>query len=354
MEKSTLRWGILSTARIIRRNWQGMRDSGAATLVALASRDLKKAEDFIEGLQAEFPWPVKPTAFGSYESLIASSDVDAIYIPLPTGLRKEWVLRAAEAGKHVLCEKPCAVSTADLREMISCCERHGVLFMDGVMFMHDPRYLAMREILEDRVSVGSIKRITTAFSFRSAGDFAGNDIRGQAGLEPTGCLGDLGWYCLRGMLWAMNWEMPMRVSGRVLSEASGNDGVPATMEFSAELDFANGVTGAFHCSFLAPKQMWFNVSGTEGYLRIPDFIAPVAENDIAWETNYQRVPREMDSGMSNEARMFACFAKDARRGVAGSPWAEISLKTQILLDACEASARTGQPVILGDDRSAVS
>ena len=351
MKNFTLRWGILSTARIIRRNWQGMRDSGAATLVALASRDLGKATALVDELQEEFPWPVKPEALGSYDSLIANPEVDAIYIPLPTGLRKEWVIRAAKAGKHVLCEKPCAISAADLKEMISCCERHGVLFMDGVMFMHDPRYAAIREILDNGVSVGSVKRISSSFSFLGDKDFVGTNIRGQVDLEPTGCLGDLGWYCLRGILWAMNWEMPYQVSGRVLSEACGKDGLPVIMEFSGELDFADGASGAFHCSFLTPGQMWFNVSGTAGYLRIPDFVVPIEENDVAWEVNYQRLLRDTKPGMSNQARMFARFAEDACGGVSALKWGGISLKTQMLLDACVASARTGKPVTLDNTSS---
>ncbi len=345
MNSSTIRWGILSTARIVRKNWQGMRDSGAATLLALASRDLKKAHTFIDGMQAEFPWPQKPTAFGSYQDLLNSPEIDAVYIPLPTGVRKDWVMRAARAGKHVLCEKPCAVNAAELREMLACCEENGVLFMDGVMFMHDPRYVRLREILDDGVSVGPLKRLTSVFSFGGSEDFAKTDIRGQVGLEPTGCLGDLGWYCLCGMLWAMNWELPNQVSGRILTDVADAGSESAIMEFSAELDFPNGVTGAFYCSFLAPNQMWLNLSGSAGYLRIPDFVLPAADNDMDWEVNYQRQPR-VRVAPSNEARMFARFAEDASGGMGSSQWAEISLKTQTVLDACLLSGRTGCPVTL--------
>jgi predicted dehydrogenase len=102
---------------------------------------------------------------------LASDEIEAVYIPLPTGLRKEWVLRAAAAGKHVLSEKPCAVSVADLREMIEACRKHRVQFMDGVMFMHSRRLPRLREILEDGRSVGQVRRITSAFSFLGAGDF---------------------------------------------------------------------------------------------------------------------------------------------------------------------------------------
>jgi len=339
-----LRWGILSTARIIRRNWCGMRDSGAATLVALASRDLAKARAFIDEMQATAPWPLAPEAHGSYESLLARPDIDAVYIPLPTGIRKEWVLRAARAGKHVLCEKPCAVSAADLREMIACCEANQVLFMDGVMFMHDPRFAQLREILDDGESIGPVKRISSVFTFRGDDDFSATDIRGRVALEPAGCLGDLGWYCLRGALWAMNWELPAQVSGRILATSTDAEGHSAITEFSGELDFASGATATFYCSFHLPNQKWLNISGTKGSLRVADFVAPDAGNDTDWEIDFKREARLGETGLTNDARMFATFAEAAGDVAAHAWWAEISFKTQLVQDICEASSRLGKPL----------
>lgn len=323
-----------------------MRDSAAATLIGVASRNLAKAQGFIDEMQALSPWPEKPAAFGAYQELLDCPEIEAVYIPLPTGVRKEWVIRAAEAGKHVLCEKPCALSAADLREMTDCCKRHGVRFMDGVMFMHDPRFARLREILDDGETVGEVRRISSAFSFRGGEDFTAADIRSQAGLEPTGCLGDLGWYCLRASLWAMNWELPTRVSGRVLTSAENS----AIMEFSGELDFSGGATASYHCSFLAPDQKWLNVSGTKGSFRMADFIFPDDRNDTDWEIGFQRLERSNSPGLSSAARMFAHFAEEVRNETADSPWPEISLKTQLLLDACEQSARLGRAVVLDGDR----
>src|SRR5215469_6715096 len=132
-----LRFGFLSTARIGFKNWKAIRDSGNAVVTAVASRDIARARKFIAGMQAEAAFDTAPAAMGGYEELIASPNVDAVYIPLPTALRKEWVLRAAAAGKHVLCEKPCGINAADVEEMISACKRHRVQFMDGVMLMHN-------------------------------------------------------------------------------------------------------------------------------------------------------------------------------------------------------------------------
>src|SRR6266699_1426080 len=99
-----LRWGILSTAGIARKNWKAIRNSGNSVVTAVASRDISRSREFIADCQRENPFDTAPAALGSYEELIALPNVDAIYIPIPTGMRKEWVVRAAGAGKHVLCE----------------------------------------------------------------------------------------------------------------------------------------------------------------------------------------------------------------------------------------------------------
>ena len=119
-----LRWGILSAAGIARKNWQSIHNSGNGVVAAVASRDAARSRQFIEECQQKDPFTPAPVALGSYEALLESKEVEAVYIPLPTGLRKEWVLRAAAAGKHVLCEKPCGVSAADVREMIEACRQH--------------------------------------------------------------------------------------------------------------------------------------------------------------------------------------------------------------------------------------
>ena len=208
-----LRFGFLSTAGIGRKNWKAILHSGNCVISAVASRDAKKSRAFIRDCQRESPFAAEPAAFGSYEELLASPDVDAVYIPLPTGLRKEWVLRAAAAGKHVVCEKPCAVNAADLEEMISACRQNRVQFMDGVMFMHNPRLARVRKFLDDGKSVGEVRRISSAFSFYNGREFFRDNIRVNAALEPAGCLGDLGWYCIRFALWAMNWQLPREVTG---------------------------------------------------------------------------------------------------------------------------------------------
>src|SRR5262252_256046 len=143
-----VRWGIMGAANIARKNWQAIRNSGNGTVVAVASRDLARAKQFVNECQVDAPMEGPGNAYGNYDALLRDPNIDAVYIPLPTGIRKGWVLRAAEAGKHVLCEKPCARSVAELKEMIEACERKKLQFMDGVMFMHSARLSKLREVLD--------------------------------------------------------------------------------------------------------------------------------------------------------------------------------------------------------------
>src|ERR1051326_4374899 len=113
MSTPKLRFGILGAAEIARKNWRAIQNSGNATVVAVASRDLERSRRFIDECQAQAPMEAKPRAYASYAELLESDSVDAVYIPLPTGLRKQWVLRAAAHRKHIICEKPCAATVAD-------------------------------------------------------------------------------------------------------------------------------------------------------------------------------------------------------------------------------------------------
>ena len=108
----TCRWGILGTAGIPRKNWDSIKNAGNATLTAVASRTTERAQQFIDECQACAPHSPAPRAIGTYEGLLTASDVDAVYIPLPTGIRKDWVIRAAQSGKHVLVEKPVGCNSA--------------------------------------------------------------------------------------------------------------------------------------------------------------------------------------------------------------------------------------------------
>jgi len=361
MSNQKCRWGILGTAGIARKNWQSIRLSGNGTLVGVASRTLERARDYIDENQAQVPHDPVPRPFGSYEEMIECDEIDALYIPLPTGLRKEWVLKAAAAGKHVLSEKPCGVDAAEVQEQIDACAAAGVQYMDGVMFMHSDRLPKLREVLDEGEAVGEMRRISTQFSFMAPEDFLKENIRMHSGLEPLGSLGDLGWYNIRMILWTLNYEMPVRVSGRMITQSGrpdSPDSVP--IQLSAEMVFESGVTASFYCSFETEHQQWFHISGTKGNVRIDDFVLPFHGPDVAFTTGNaffdvdvcqfhmeqhdERIPvREYSDGhhTAQEVKLFRNFSDLVLGGEPDPTWPEISLKTQKVLDACLNSAREG-------------
>jgi predicted dehydrogenase len=366
MTKTKCRWGFMGAANIARKNWQAVRDAGNAELVAVASRDAARSARFIEECQSQVPQPITPVALGSYEELLAREDIDAVYVPLPTGLRKEWVIRAARAGKHVLCEKPAAMSAADLQEMIAACRDNNVQFMDGVMFMHHPRLEKMRSVLEAR-TLGEIRHITSQFTFAGGDEFLGADIRTDAKLEPMGCLGDLGWYCSRLTLWALGWQAPVSVCGHILQE-SGHGGGSVPTEFSAELYFPGGVSASYFTSFHVRNTQTVVISGTNGALQFNDFVLPLEGDTSRYDVvqsafgadgcvfvmqdgrqiNELTVPANNAPG-SQEANMIASFSNIVLSGVRDARWEDWCLLTQRVVDAAMTSARQGgAPVSLAD------
>lgn len=355
-----VRWGILGTAQIARKNWKAILNTGNAVVSAVASRDLHRGRKFVSECQRAAPFGVEPRVLGSYEDLIASPEIDAVYIPLPTGIRKEWVLRAAEARKHVLCEKPCGCSASDVREMIDACRRSRVQFMDGVMFMHSCRLASMRSVLDDGASVGRVKRVTSSFCANIPRAVLRGNIRGRGQLEPLGCLGDLGWYCIRLSLWAMNWALPRQVLARSIS-LSGEARILGTVptEFSAELLFEGGASAAFYCSFVTADEQWANICGEKGSLYVPDFVLPFQGHRPSYETNqttydvhgcdFNMQPhrrRFFVSEQSNshpsaqETKMFRTFSDHVLSSSPDDSWADIALKTQEVVDTCLEAAHT--------------
>ena len=361
MSNSECRWGFVSTAGIARKCWKAISLSGNGRVSAVASRSTAKAQQFIDECQSQVPLATPAVAVGSYEELFARDDVDAVYIPLPTGIRKQWVIKAAEAGKHVLVEKPVAINAKDASEMIEACEMAGVQFMDGVMFDHSRRLAAIRETLAAGDVVGKLRRIYAHFSFAGDTEFQRHNIRTNSELEPQGCLGDLGWYCIRFILWAADLQMPTNVSARVISTLQGDDSdgkVPG--ELSAELQFADGLSASFYCSFITENQQTAIVSGTKGYLTVEDYVLPFYDAEAVWNehqhvleidncrwnfrrhTNRRAVP-EYAAGEPNaaEVNMVRTFGQSVVDNNVDPSYAELTLKTQRILDACLKSDASG-------------
>jgi predicted dehydrogenase len=153
-----LRWGVLSTANIgIEKVIPAIQRAGNAEVVAIGSRDAGRADEAADTLGI-------PTAYGSYEAVLGDDRVDAVYIPLPNHLHLEWTLAAAAAGKHVLCEKPLALTSADAQAMVDGCASAGVVFAEAFMYRHHPTWIAVRELVAAG-RIGELLAIQTRFGY---------------------------------------------------------------------------------------------------------------------------------------------------------------------------------------------
>ena len=246
-----VRWGILGTAKIaLTKVIPAMQRSPWCEIAAIASRDLSKAKTAAGELTI-------PNAYGSYEELLADKSIEAIYNPLPNNLHVPWTVKAAEAGKHVLCEKPIALNAAEARTLIEVRNRTGVRIQEAFMVRTHPQWLETRRLIHSG-RIGSLRSITGFFSYFNPDP---TNIRNQLDLGG-GALMDIGCYPITISRFMYETE-PQRVLGLIERDATtGTDTLT-----SAVLDFPNGHS-TFTCSTrLAPYQrMMF--TGTEGRIEV--------------------------------------------------------------------------------------
>jgi predicted dehydrogenase len=249
-----LRWGVLSTADIARAKWiPGVRRSpeGRGEVVAIASRAATTARRVADELSI-------PRAFGSYEALLADPEVEAVYVPLPNDRHLEWTLAAIRAGKHVLCEKPLALSSADAATMVEAADRAGVRLMEAFMYRLHPSWLAVRELVSSG-RIGRLQSIQSWFGYYNDDLTNIRNIRAAGG----GALMDIGCYSinLSRMLYGSE---PTRVSGTVHREPPGGVDVLT----SGTLEFEGGGLATFTCSIRSETDQRVHVYGTEGHISI--------------------------------------------------------------------------------------
>jgi len=248
---STVRWGVLSTADIaVEKVIPGLRRASRTEVIAIASRGSDRAAAVATRLGI-------PRGYGSYEELLADPDVDAVYIPLPNHLHAEWTIAAASAGKHVLCEKPLALTAADAQRMISASEAAGVLLMEAFMYRLHPSWIAVRELVASG-RIGSLRAVDSWFSYFNDDATNIRNVREFGG----GALYDIGCYCvnLSRMLFGAE---PVRVRSTI--ERDPTSGVDVIT--SGILSFASGV-GTFTCSTRLEPDQRVDIYGTDGRIRI--------------------------------------------------------------------------------------
>jgi predicted dehydrogenase len=254
-----VRWGVLGCAAIATRKViPAMQRAAHCDVVAIASRDAERATSTAAALGI-------PRAYGSYEALLDDADVEAVYIPLPNHLHAEWTMRAAAAGKHVLCEKPLAMSAAEAGEMVAVCEQAAVALMEAFMYRLHPMWQRVRELV-DAGAVGELLAIQAFFSYRNVDPTNIRNIAAYGG----GAVMDIGCYPINVARWMFDGE-PDRVVATVRRDpAFGTDVLT-----SAVLDFG-GRQATFTCSTQIEDDQRVHLVGTAGRLvvEIPFNIPP--------------------------------------------------------------------------------
>jgi len=320
-----LRWGILGVAHINNRLLPSFRKAANADLRAIASRSPERA-------RAAATAAGIPVAHGSYDALLADPDIDAVYIPLPNTLHAEWTRRAAEHGKHVLCEKPLCPTAAEAQQVVDFCHARGVKLMDGFMWPHHPRTTQIRKFL-DGGGVGEVRRVAGSFTFPLPLD--PRNIRLQAELAG-GSLLDVGCYPVFGIRWAFGAE-PVRA----FATARTLHGVD--VEMNGILWTEDGRTATFDCGFTLPLRQWLEITGSEGVVRIPEMWVP-RQPSFFVEREGRGVEEVRVAEDDQIQHMLEDFGRAVLDGRPVSPPPEEAVRTLRVLDALARSAREGREV----------
>ncbi|MGG4480096.1 Gfo/Idh/MocA family protein [Paenibacillus illinoisensis] len=250
-----LRWGILGSASIAKGSViPGLQQSELNEVAAIASRDEEKAKQTADQLGI-------PQAYGSYEALLEDDSIDAVYIPLPNHLHREWTIRAAEAGKHILCEKPLALTEQEAREMAQACDDAGVLLAEAFMYRHHPRYDQIRDVIASG-EIGEIRGIHSTFSFNNSGSAGNVRFKREWG---GGALYDIGCYSISAARLLLGQEpSAVTVIGMFSPEHDHVD-----MMASGLLEFNDHVGVTFDSSMWAAFRNTLEVLGSDGIIEVP-------------------------------------------------------------------------------------
>lgn len=320
------RWGILGVARINRALVAPLA-SGGHRLVAVASRTAAKAEAYAatHGIAR---------AYGSYDALLADPDVDAVYIPVPNSLHAELSIRAAQAGKHVLCEKPLALSADEVRAIAAAAEAHRVVVTEAFMYRHHPVVTEARALVQAG-AIGRVLGVRGAFTFLHDRP---DDVRFEPALGG-GCLWDVGCYPVSFARTVLG-QRPLAAQGAAVWSPRGVD-----LTFFGQVHFADGVVAQVLSSFEMPFRTEMEVLGTEGRLYVPHPFKPDA-TDVIELVRGDEVERIEVTGPALYQGEVDDVAEAARTGRPPRVTLDDSLDNTETLVALLASARSGATVTL--------
>lgn len=313
----TVRWGIMSTAGSAQKHVvPALHQVGNCEPLAVASRSLERAETMAQEMDI-------PRAYGSYQELLEDPDVDAVYVPLPTGLHAEWALRCAEAGKPTLVEKPIATNAEEAREIADAFAERGVPLAEALMYVFHPRMQQIKEMVDDG-EVGEVRVIQSVFCAQPESE---ENFRYQKELGG-GALRDVGCYCV---------SLTRQIAGQEPSQVSATahirNGCGVEDWLAGTLTFPSGVVGSFCCSLATEFGMHFDIYGSEGRIFVPGGVVPNidAEAPIHHYVEYEK--EEIVLPAANQwALMVEDFADSLLNDRPPLPPVEESIRNMEVLD----------------------
>ena len=324
MPHHALRWGVLGSAAIARKAViPAIHAAIGNDVLAVASREAARAERFARDVGA-------PRAYGSYDDLLADSQVEAVYIPLPNALHEPWTIRAVEAGKHVLCEKPLAVSAAECRRMHDAADAAGVQLMEAFMYRHHPRTQRLIEVVQGG-ALGELRWLQASFAF-SVADPA--NVRLSAELAG-GALMDVGCYTI---------DVARALVGSEPHDAQAHatwapGGVDETL--IGNLRFDGGVVAQIACSLAAVRTEAYEVVGGRGRLRVHKAFLPGRDDcEALLERPGGEIERLTFAGVDQYQLMVEAFARAVRSGEPPTLGQDGALTLRVI-EGLLASARAG-------------
>ena len=269
-----VRWGVLSSAKIgLEKVIPAMQKGEYCEITAMASQNLERGKAAATQLGI-------PQAYGSYEELLADDNIDAVYIPLPNHLHVPWTKKALEAGKHVLCEKPIGLNTAEAEDLLACAKKHSQLkVMEAFMYRHHPQWLKAQQLVSEG-KIGDLRTIHSFFSYYNA-DPA--NIRNMAEIGGGGLM-DIGCYCISLARFIFNSE-PQRVLGKMEYDPE----FKTDRLCSGQLDFGDQ-SSTFTCATQLTSYQRVNIFGTEGRIEIEiPFNAPPDQPCRIWHQQDEKL-----------------------------------------------------------------
>jgi xylose dehydrogenase (NAD/NADP) len=331
VKNSKLSWGLLSTAQINRRVIPPIKSSKRNALSAVGSRSEARAQKYAQ------EWDI-PKAYGGYEALLADPDIDVIYNSLPNSLHAEWTIKALQAGKHILCEKPMTITLDEIDKVIETAHMTGKIVAEAFMYRHHPQTLKVKELVGSGV-IGELRLIRGAFSFNIQNEFENVRLIQSLG---GGCLWDVGCYPVSYARFVAGAE-PVEVYGKQELSPTGVD-----IHFVGQLKFPGDVFAQFDCSFRTAFRAHFEVVGSEGTLTVLHPFTPGRRESIKLYRagTTQDIPIRAPELYSGEIEDMADAILTGKSPTVSLADSRSNIKTLLALYQ---SAQGGQPVSLSPE-----